>query len=70
MNYIHHNYFSAKLTPEEEATKRAFETILNSLSDALKDAGLESSDLIELIEEVIENTDYIFNVVEEGIYSD
>lgn len=70
MNYIHHNYFSAKLTPEEEATKRAFETILNGLSDALKDAGLESSDLIELIEEVIENTDYIFNVVEEGIYSD
>lgn len=70
MNYIHHNYFSAKLTPEEEATKRAFETILNGLSDALKDAGLESSDLIEFIEEVIENTDYIFNVVEEGIYSD
>lgn len=70
MNYIHHYYFSAKLTPEEEATKRAFETILNGLSDALKDAGLESSDLIELIEEVIENTDYIFNVVEEGIYSD
>ena len=70
MNYIHHNYFSAKLAPEEEATKRAFETILNGLSDALKDAGLESSDLIELIEEVIENTDYIFNVVEEGIYSD
>ena len=70
MNYIHHNYFSARLTPEEEATKRAFETILNGLSDALKDAGLESSDLIELIEEVIENTDYIFNVVEEGIYSD
>lgn len=70
MNYIHHNYFSAKLTPEEEVTKRAFETILNGLSDALKDAGLESSDLIELIEEVIENTDYIFNVVEEGIYSD
>ena len=70
MNYIHHNYFSAKLTPEEEATKRAFETILNGLSDALKDADLESSDLIECIEEVIENTDYIFNVVEEGIYSD
>lgn len=70
MNYIHHNYFSAKLTPEEEATKRAFETILNGLSDALKDAGLESSDLIEFIEEVIENTDYIFNVVEGGIYSD
>lgn len=70
MNYIHHNYFSAKLTPEEEATKRAFETILNGLSDALKDAGLESSDLIELIEEVIENIDFIFNVVEEGMYSD
>ena len=70
MNYIHHKYFSAKLTPEEEATKRAFETILNGLSDALKDADLESSDLIECIEEVIENTDYIFNVVEEGIYSD
>lgn len=70
MNYIHHNYFSAKLTPEEEATKIAFETILNGLSDALKDAGLEDSDLIEFIEEVIENTDYIFNVVEEGIYSD
>lgn len=70
MNYIHHNYFSAKLTPEEEATKRAFETILNGLSDALKDAGLESSDLIDLIEEVIANSDYIFNVVEEGIYSD
>ena len=70
MNYIHHNYFSARLTPEEEATKRAFETILNGLSDALKDAGLEDSDLIEFIEEVIENTDYIFNVVEEGIYSD
>ena len=70
MNYIHHNYFSARLTPEEEATKRAFETILNGLSDALKDAGLEDSDLIELIEEVIENIDYIFNVVEEGIYSD
>ena len=69
MNYIHHNYFSARLTPEEEATKRAFETILNGLSDALKDAD-ESSDLIELIEEVIENIDYIFNVVEEGIYSD
>ena len=70
MNYIHHNYFSARLTPEEEATKRAFETILNGLSDALKDAGLDDSDLIEFIEEVIENTDYIFNVVEEGIYSD
>lgn len=70
MNYIHHNYFSAKLTPEEKAIKDEFETILNCLSDALKDAGLESSDLIELIEEVIENTDYIFNVVEEGIYSD
>lgn len=70
MNYIHHNYFSARLTPEEEATKRAFETILNGLSDALKDAGLEDSDLIELIEEVIENIDYIFNVVDEGIYSD
>jgi hypothetical protein len=70
MNYIHHNYFSAKLTPEEKATKNAFENMLDCLAEELKDAGLESSDLIDLIEEVIENTDYIFNVVEEGIYSD
>lgn len=70
MNYIHHNYFSAKLTPEEEATKDEFKIILSCLADALKDADLDSSEIFELIGEVVENIDYIFNVVEEGIYSD
>lgn len=70
MNYITCNYFSARLTPEEEAVKNKFEIILNDLIDTLKDKGLDCSDLIEIIEEVIENIDYIFNVVEEGIYSD
>lgn len=70
MNYIHHNYFSAKLTPEEEATKNAFEDMLGCLAEELKDNNFDDSDLIEIIEEVIENIDYIFNVVEEGIYSD
>jgi hypothetical protein len=70
MNYIHHNYFSARLMPEEEATKNAFETILSNLADALKAKDFDSSEIFVLIEEVIENIYYIFDKMEEGIYLD
>lgn len=70
MNYITHNYFSARMTPEEKAIKDEFEIILNCLADTLKDKDLDCSDIFELIEEVIENIDYIFDTVKEGIYSD
>lgn len=70
MNYIRQNYFSATLTPEEKATKNAFENMLDCLAEELKDSGFDDSELVVLINEVIGNIDYILNAAEEGIYSD